>query len=139
MAGEWETSQERIERLIAKGRMNEDAVQHTLQLWHQRWREGIQMPNGERALVTLDDLYRLLVDPRIWRHPQRIEHVLTGIFELRTALHGRRKGLSRWEEGPQTLVGYVILDMDNRVRTMHVLDERTLRREMRKGELLWRR
>ena len=64
--------------------------------------------------------------------------MLHGVFEIRTASEGRRCALSRWSEQTSNLCGYIILQSDNRLRTMHVVDQRRLEREARKGELLWR-
>ena len=87
----------------------------------------------------MDDLYHVIVDNRIWRKPWRIELLLRGIYEIHTAVQGRRTGFSTWQEDETTLLAYVILDQNNRVRAMHLVDEKRLRREMRKGELVWRR
>ena len=62
----------RIERLLAEGRITHEALEGAQELWRARLQGGIKMPNGETATVTLDDLYHLLVDPRIWRKPRRI-------------------------------------------------------------------
>ena len=64
---------------------------------------------------------------------------LLGIFEIRTARLVRRVGLSRWSEGSTELFGIVILDPGGDVRSLHVVDEKRIRRELRKGEVLWRR
>jgi hypothetical protein len=48
-------------------------------------------------------------------------------------------GLSMWEEEQEPMYGYVLLDLDLRLRTMHVIDERGIRKKARRGELLWRR
>ena len=134
-----EDSRQRIERLVAEGKMPREAVRIAERLWRTRLRRGIALPNGERAVVTRSDLYHLIVDDRIWRNPERIERILVSIFEIRTARSGRRKALSRWEESGRVLAGYAILSEGNRVWTMHVIDERKLRRELNKGDVLWRR
>jgi hypothetical protein len=137
--GKGETPGARIERLLQQGKITEEAVKAAEALWQDRLQYGVLLPDGEMAVIALDDLYHLIVDNRIWRKLWRIELLLRGIFEIRTALQGRRTGFSTWQEDETILSGYVILEQDNRVRAMHLVDEKRLRREMRKGELLWRR
>jgi hypothetical protein len=137
--GKGETPGERIERLLQQGKITGEAVKAAEDLWQDRLQYGVLLPDGEMAVIALDDLYHLIVDHRIWRKPWRIELLLRGIFEICTSIQGRRTGFSAWQEDATTLLGYVILEQDNRVRAMHLVDEKRLRREMRKGELVWRR
>jgi hypothetical protein len=117
--------------------MPQAAVTAAEELWRQRLVPGVRMPNGELALIELSDLYHLLVDPRIWRRPERIERLLLGIFEIRAADLGRRQALSSWEEDERVLSGYAILLHDGRVWAAHVIDERRRQRMRRKGQVLW--
>ena len=110
-----ETTSQRIERLINDGNITREAVIEAEAVWEQHLRQGILMPNGEMALITLDDLYHLLVDDRIWRKLYRIERVLLNVFEIRTGKTNRRVGLSRWNEGDASLLGYVVLTPESRV------------------------
>src|SRR2546430_2634675 len=98
-----ESSAERIARLVTEGWMPQAAVAAAEQLWRQRLVPGVRMPNGEVAVIELSDLYHLLVDPRIWRQPERIERLLSGVFEIRDADLGRRRALSYWEEDEKVL------------------------------------
>lgn len=139
MNGKDESPGARIERLVEQGKITAEAVKAAEDLWQDRLQYGVFLSNGEMAVIALDDLYHLIVDHRIWRKPWRIELLLRGIFEIRTSIQGRRTGFSTWQEDATTLVGYVILEQDNRVRAMHLVDEKRLRREMRKGELVWER
>lgn len=134
-----ETSRERAERLIREGKLTADAVANAEAVWHERLREGITIPNGETVTPTLADLYHLIVDPRISRKPERIERALLGIFEIRTARYGRREALTSWEEDNKVLSGIVILEINNTVRSMHIVDQRRLSRVMGKEGLLWKR
>ncbi|MBX6770872.1 MAG: hypothetical protein IRY83_04050 [Chloroflexi bacterium] len=136
IAGGAESPRERIERLIREGKMTREAVDRAEYLWHERWQRGIQMPNGEVVSISLDDLYHLLVDNRIWRKPERIERILHGVYELRATREGRRRALSRWDEEGQSLVGYAIISGDSHAWTMHIIAERDLRK-YRDEELLW--
>jgi len=131
-----ESPRERIERLIREGKMTREAVDRAEYLWYERWQRGIQMPNGEVVSISLDDLYHLLVDNRIWRKPERIERILHGVYELRATREGRRRALSRWDEEGQSLVGYAIISGDSHAWTMHIIAERDLRK-YRDEELLW--
>lgn len=97
------------------------------------------MPNGERATISYRDLHHVLRDDRILRKPFRIQRVFAGLFEVRGAQKGRQMGLSQSEEDGEAKYGYVILDADHKVRTMHIVDERGLRKKARQGELLWQR
>lgn len=135
---EGESTKERIERLLGEGKITEEAVATAERLWEDRLRHGILIPNGETFMIMLGDLYHALVDPRIWRKPERIERALLGIFEIRTGNWGRRKALSRWEEDGKPLLGRVIIDTDNTLRSLHLIDEKGLRRELAKGDLLWK-
>ncbi|HHY95483.1 MAG TPA: hypothetical protein GX513_10825 [Firmicutes bacterium] len=134
-----EPPKERIERLVAAGKIPQEAINRAEALWHSRLREGVFLPNGERLQITLLDLYHAIVDPMIWRRPERIESLLLGIFEIREGEHGRRVALSRWKEDEQERVGYAILGEEGGLRTLHVVDEKRIRREMRRGQVLWRR
>lgn len=134
-----ESTKERIERLVAEGKMPQAAVDRAVQLWEKRLKKGIFAPNKEVIKIELDDLYHLIVDRRIWRHPERLEWMIRGIYEIRTAGEGRRLALTRWPEGEKIQVGYLILEADGRVRTAHVVDARKIGRFQRQGELLWRK
>ncbi len=136
IAGGAESPRERIERLIREGKMTREAVDRAEYLWYERWQRGIQMPNGEVVSISLDDLYHLLVDNRIWRKPERIERILQGVYELRATREGRRRALSRWDEEGRSLVGYAIISGDSHAWTMHIIAERDLRK-YRDEELLW--
>lgn len=92
-----ESPQERIERLIAAGRIDLAAVNQAIDLWRQRWQSPVTMPNGEAVLIELSDLYHALAVPRILRRPERIERAIHGVFELRTTDRPpRRIALSEW-------------------------------------------
>lgn len=134
-----ESAEKRIERLVREGKMPREAVNNAKLLWHGRLSQGITLPNGERLTITLGDLYHAIVDPMVWRKPERIESLLMGIFEIRTGKHGRRIAFSRWMEDEKDRVGYAILGEEGNLITLHVTDEKRLGREMRRGEVLWRR
>ena len=127
----------RVDRLIAEGKMTAVAVRAAEMLWRARLRQGVLMPHGEVARIELPDLYHLIVDDRIWRHPERIEQLLRSIFEIREAREQRRRALARWMEGETEHIAYAILEPDGRVRTMHVIDARRLARYRRREILLW--
>jgi hypothetical protein len=138
--GSAEPPRERIERLVAEGQMPRDAVEQAERLWQARLRHGVTMPNGEQVRITLDDLYHIIVDSRIWRHPERIARALESVFEIRALEHGSRLAFSRWYEGEQERLAALVLYPDRTLRTMHLIDERRLRRYTRKvGEVVWRR
>ncbi len=119
--------------------MPREAVDEAERIWQERLRAGISLPNGDTVAVTRDDLYHIIVDSRIWRHPERIELALRGIFEIRDAGVGRRQAFSRWQEPEGERLTSVILDPDNTLRTLHLIDERRLRRYLRQGgAVLWR-
>jgi hypothetical protein len=118
--------------------MTQEVVDHAVGFWRDQLRQGVRLPHRELVVISLDDLYHVLVDPRILRRVERIEMMLQGVFEIRTTSEGRQCALSRWSEQDQNLCGYIILQADSRLRTMHVVDEKRLERQARKGELLWR-
>lgn len=136
---EGEPPKERIERLLREGKITEEAVKAAEALWQSRLQYGVTIPNGETAVITLDDIYHVIVDNRIWRKPYRIEAALRGVFEIHTAEYGRRQCFSRWEEVDATQVGLVILEANSRLKSLHLVDERRLRKQMRHGGLLWKR
>ncbi len=137
---EAESPKERIERLIREGKITREAVGPAEKLWEERLQYGVIIPNGERITIRLDDLYHVIVDHRIWRKPQRIEQMLLGIFEIRTGREGRRIALSRWgEQVDVSLYGSIVLESDSGIRSLHVVDDKRIRREMKKGVLLWNR
>jgi hypothetical protein len=116
------------------------AVERAEQLWHERWQRGMQMPNGEVVQVTLDDLYHVIVDPRIWRRPERIETALLHVFEIRALEQGNRLAFSRWREGEQDRLAALVLYPDGTLRALHLIDDRRMRRYTRKQEeVLWKR
>jgi hypothetical protein len=138
--GSAEPPRERIERFVAEGQMPRDAVEQAERLWQAWLRHGVTMPNGEQVRITLDDLYHIIVDSRIWRHPERIARALESVFEIRALEHGSRLAFSRWYEGEQERLAALVLYPDRTLRTMHLIDERRLRRYTRKvGEVVWRR
>jgi hypothetical protein len=95
-----ETTKERIDRLVAEGKIPPEAVERAERLWSERLIHGVLMPNGETAIVQLSDLYHLIVDRRIWREPERFERMLAAVFEIRTARQGETDRLhpveGRW-------------------------------------------
>ncbi len=139
MANAGEEPKARIERLISEGKITPHAVEVAELLWEQRLQYGVLLPNGERIVVTLRDLHHVIVDDRISRKPERIEWALLGVFEMRPGRLDRRVALSQWQEGVKSLFGMVVIERDNTLRSLHLVDEKRLRREMRKGELLWKR
>jgi hypothetical protein len=118
--------------------MSRETVATAEHFWRAHLQNGVLLPNGERAVITLDDLYHVIVDERIARKPERIERILRSIFEIRSADLGRRAAFSSWAEDGKSFVAAIILEANGRLRTLHVVDERRLRRAMHKGELLWR-
>ena len=138
-AGEAHDPVAHIERKIATGEASRALVEEARAYWRDYLMNGVLMPNGERVEVAYRDLHHLLDDDRILRKPFRIERMLAGVFEIRTANYGRRLGLSTWEENGETRYGYAILDANGRVRTMHILRERGRRQMARRGDLLWQR
>lgn len=133
-----ETPRGRIERLMAEGRIPRMAVARAERLWHERLHAGVRMPNGETVQITLDDLYHLIVEPRLLRKPERIASLLAGVFEIREAREGRRRVLSRWEEEGQAICAYGIIGTDGRLWTAHLVSERDLQRYQRREVLQWR-
>ncbi|MBA2452125.1 MAG: hypothetical protein H0V47_03055 [Chloroflexia bacterium] len=133
-----ETTKERVDRLVAEGEMTAQAVANAERVWKERLANGILMPTGDMATVTLSDLHHVIVDIRILRKFERIERMLKGIFEVRTSRLDRRLALTRWHE-EHPLVGLVVLLDSNQLWTLHVVDDKRLRREQNKGTLLWRR
>lgn len=83
------------------------------------------------------DLYHVIIDDRILRRPDRIRRILEGVFEICTSQNMRRVALSTWDEEGRIMNGIVVLDPDNHVRTMPVVDARKIRKEQRKGDLIW--
>lgn len=133
-----EPSKERVDRLVREGRLSQEMVDGAVSFWQARLTGEISLPNGERVFVTLGDLYHIIVAPRILRKPWRIERILVNAVEIRTGDLDRRKVASRWDEDGRLLVGYFVLDTDNSVRTMHVVDEKRIRKLMKDGDLLWK-
>jgi hypothetical protein len=117
--------------------MPEAAVMAAEQFWSAQLTSGVRMPNGETARIELADLYHLIVDQRIWRKPERIERILAGVIAIHEAELGRRQAFSRWEEDGVVLLAYAILEVDSRVRTMHLIDARRFERRRRKARQLW--
>ena len=135
-----ETPRGRIERLVAEGRIPRMAVARAERLWHERLHAGVRMPNGETVQITLDDLFHVLVDDRIWRHPERIATALVHVVEIRRAHSGRRQALSQWTEGSSVQFAIIILTGESRLWSLHIVDERRAQRYARGGgEVLWQR
>ncbi|MCM8748579.1 hypothetical protein NET02_05425 [Thermomicrobiaceae bacterium CFH 74404] len=137
--GSAEPPRERIERLVAEGQMPRAAVEQVERLWQERLRHGVTMPNGELVRITLDDLYHVIVDSRIWRHPERIERAIAHVFEIRRSHSGRRQAFSRWTKGTKALLASIILEPGNRLWSLHLIDAKRMRRYTRRGgEIIWR-
>lgn len=136
VAGGDEGVRERIERLVAEGRKSASDVQRAIEVWQKSLHTGVTLPNGAVARITLDDLYHLMVDDRILRKPDRIERVLRNIYELRRAMEGRQRALSTWQEDGRQLFGFAIIEPDYRIRTLHIIDRRDLRK-YRNEAVVW--
>lgn len=139
ISGGAETTKERIERLVAEGKMAREAVVRAEQTWRDRLQNGVRMPSAELVRISLEDVYHIIVDPRMLRKPERIELLLGNVFEIREAHGGRRCALARWQEESRILVGYAIILPDSALKTAHIVDEAELRRIQRKELLLWQR
>lgn len=137
IAGGSERDRERVEYLIWIGDIPREAVERAEQLWRERLQFGVEMPNGELATVALTDFYHLIQDNRIWRKPERIELLLRNVFEIRTARVDRHRALSDWHEDGRETTGYGILTLGGDLISIHLVDERELRRLRRQGERLW--
>jgi hypothetical protein len=125
---------------VAEGQMPRDAVEQAERLWQERLRHGVTMPNGEQVWITLDDLYHVIVDSRIWRHPERIERAIAHVFEIRRSHSGRRQAFSEWAEGASILLASLILEPGNRLWSLHLIDARRMQRYTRRGgQVLWKR
>lgn len=133
-----EPPKERINRFVREGLLSQEMVNDAVRFWHERLTREIFLPSGDRVIVTLDDLYHIIVAPRIARKPWRIERILVNAVEIRTSDLGRRKVASRWDEDGRSLVGYFVLHTDNSVRTMHVVDEKRIKKLMNDGDVLWK-
>jgi hypothetical protein len=134
-----ESPRERNTRLVAEGRVPGSALAEAEALWQERLRGGVQLPNGDVVRVTRDDLYHVLVDDRIWRHPERIELALTHVFEIRQARGGRRLAFSQWMEEDQDCLAAIVLQAD-RLWSMHLVDRRRIQRYIRRGgDMIWKR
>ncbi|MBI4507009.1 MAG: hypothetical protein HY691_15875 [Chloroflexi bacterium] len=137
IAGGAESYRDLLEHLVAEGKLPRTAIDQGEAFWRVHLQQGVPMPNGQTAIISLDTLYHLLADHRIWRKPDRILALLPHVFEVRTASLRRWRALSQWEEGDQVLSGYAMFDPDGRLRTLHVVRPRELRRMQRQGERLW--
>jgi hypothetical protein len=137
VAGGSERDRDLIEQLVAEGRIPRAAVDAVEQLWQEQLQPGIILPNEQTITIVLTDIYHLLQDSRIRRKPERIALLLMNIFEIREAQWSRQRGLSRWQEGEQSVTGYAILTPDNALVTMHLVRESELRRLRRQGAQLW--
>ena len=130
---------ERVERLVGEGLIQQYFVDQAIELWQDRLRQGVVLPNGHMARPTVEDVYHAIIDPRILRHPERIEMILSNIFEMRSTNHPNRSmGLSQWDEAGQPVFGKVIIERGGGMRSIHVIDARAVQKEQRKGVLLWK-
>lgn len=127
-----------IESKVAAGEIDQDQVARARELWRLELQDGLVMPNGERVLITERDLYHVLSDIRVRRRPERIALLLANVLELRTAQFDRRLALSHWREEGTPMYGFAILDPDSHLRTLHLIDARSLRKKSRRGDRLWR-
>jgi hypothetical protein len=134
-----ESAKGRIDRLVAEGKISKSAVDNATEIWETTLKTGIIAPNKELIRIELSDLYHLIVDERILRHPERLKSMIRGIYEIRTADKGRRLALSSWEEGRKTLAGYTILEKEGRVRTAHIVDIKKISKLKKQGELIWQK
>ncbi|MGI8552429.1 MAG: hypothetical protein ACR2PL_16815 [Dehalococcoidia bacterium] len=139
IVGGSETPRERIERLIADGQLERQALEQAEEVWQARLHVGVSLPNDDVVHVTQDDLYHAIIDPRLARRPDRIEAALQNVFEVRQAEGQRRLGLSRWLEDGMERLAVVIIEVNNTLRSIHLVDDRRLRRYQRQyPEVLWR-
>ncbi len=139
IAGGEETARERIERVVAEGQMPQSAVDKAEQIWDERhWGDGVRMPNGETVRVTRGDLYHAIIDPRVWRHPERIETALRNVFEIRASYGDRKMAFAKWVEDGSERLAVAIITPEYTLQALHLIDERRLRRYMRReGETIW--
>jgi hypothetical protein len=137
-----ETARERIARLVREGVIPGSQVELAEAVWFEQLRSGVQAPFGEIVTPTIDDLFHLIVDPRVRRQPIRIRSAIEGIRELREAPLGRRLAVSQWVEGQSgstdELHGVMILNANATIQSFHVVDLRRVTKYRRAHPvLLW--
>lgn len=130
-----EPPQKRIERLVAEGKMPKWAVEKAEKMWRTRFSEGIVDPRGINVRITHDDLMHLIVDPHIWRHPERIERIIVNGYAIYQVRNGREELHSSWVEGEKRLLAYAILEPGEfcRIKTLHLVDAKELERKSKKN------
>ena len=133
------TPREIVENYINSGRLLREDVEAAREYWRVSLQLPIAIVTGEAITVTESDFDHLILDPRIVRKPYRVMTVLTSIFEIRDAHHGRRRAMSVWDEGENRLQGYAILEVGGTVRTIHLVRRGEAERLRRQGALLWKR
>lgn len=126
-----------MQRLLRAGELTTDQLARAEQSWRDRLRHGVVMPNGETVRIELTDVYHVLNDGRIRRRPERIERLLSSVFEIRQARGDRRRALGQWEEEGQPVFGFAIIESDSRLRTMRVTIAKSLVPYQRRELLLW--
>ncbi len=118
--------------------MPAEAVATAKSFWESRLQEPVVDPRGIEVIVTMDDLYHLIVDPRIWRRPERIEKILTSVVEVvESKIPGFEILISEWEEDGKKTYTYAVLSLDKTVKTAHVVDEKKIRQLKRGAKVLW--
>lgn len=134
-----EDPESRITRLVRDGAMPQEAVDRALEWW-RGGHQVLMLPNGEQLLVSRDDLLHVIVDKQIWSKPERIRRAVEGVYELRTSQKAANYtiGLSTWSEEGNKRVGYVVIDPSNHLRSLHVVNDKRLKRYQRQGDLLWK-
>ena len=137
IAGGSESDRDRIEHRVAMGETSREGVDAVERLWRDRLQYGVAMPNGETVSIALTDIYHLLLDNRVLRKPERIELLLSNVFQIRSGEVDRRRALGRWPEEAGTIGGYAILTDGSHLVTLHIVTNSELRRLGRKGDLLW--
>ncbi|MGI9863115.1 hypothetical protein SDD30_17215 [Moorella naiadis] len=134
-----ENSKQRIDRLIKEGKMPQQAVIEAEKFWQTNLRKPLVGPLGVEITVTLGDFYHAIVDPRIWRHPERIKMALKSVVEIVESKNypSYEVWICRWKEDGKEITAIAVIAPDRTLKTLHIGDEKRIKRLKKGVKILW--
>ncbi len=133
-----EIPKQRVERLVREGKMPREAVIKAEAFWETDLRKPLLDPRGVNVTVTLNDVYHVIVDPRIWRHPERIKKILNFVVEIvESKTPGFEVLISEWGENGKTIYAYAVIALNKTLKVAHVVDKKKIRQLKKGAKVLW--
>jgi len=134
-----ENSKQRVDRLVKEGKIPRQAIIEAEKFWQTNLCEPLVGPRESKITVTLSDLYHAIVDPRVWRHPERIKTALKSVVEIVESRidPAYEVWICRWREDGKEITAIAVIAPNRTLKTFHIIDDKRIKRFKKGVKVLW--